>query len=134
MDALDREGLSCAIDAVERGEADGIVLARLDRLARALTIQEAILAHVWRSGGRVFCGDGGEVLPDDADDPMRTAMREMAGVFAQLDRAMITKRLRDGRRVKADKAATSLARPASASGPRVGSWSRTAPNRLWSDG
>ena len=30
-------------------------------------------------------------------------MRQMAGVFAQLDRAMITKRLSDGRRVKADK-------------------------------
>src|SRR3954452_13908979 len=34
---------------------------------------------------------------------MRTAMRQMAGVFAQLDRAMIVKRLRDGRRVKASK-------------------------------
>lgn len=35
------------------------------------------------------------------DDSMRTAMRQVQGVFAQLDRAMITKRLRDGRKAKA---------------------------------
>jgi DNA invertase Pin-like site-specific DNA recombinase len=103
IDAFDREGLSSVIDAIEHGLADGMVLARLDRLARALTVQEAVLAHVWRRGGRVFCADGGEVLADDEDDPVRTAMRQMCGVFAQLDRAQITKRLRDGRRVKAEK-------------------------------
>jgi DNA invertase Pin-like site-specific DNA recombinase len=52
--------------------------------------------------GALFTADGGEVLRDDPDDPMRTAMRQMAGVFAQLDRGLITKRLRDGRRVKAE--------------------------------
>lgn len=102
-DAFDREGLACAIDAIETGIADALVLPRLDRLARQLTVQEAVLAHLWQRAGRVFCADSGEILADDADDPMRTAMRQMAGVFAQLDRAMIVKRLRDGRRVKAAK-------------------------------
>lgn len=100
-EAIDREGLSCAIDAIEHGQADAIVVPRLDRLARQLTTQEAVLAHVWNRGGRFFAVDTGEVLADDPDDPMRTAIRQMAGVFAQLDRAMINKRLRDGRRVKA---------------------------------
>lgn len=103
LDAFDRDGLSCAIEAVEHGLADAVVIARLDRLARQLTVQEAVLAMVWQRGGRVFSADAGEVLPDDQDDPMRTAMRQMAGVFAQLDRAMIAKRLRDGRRVKAER-------------------------------
>jgi DNA invertase Pin-like site-specific DNA recombinase len=102
-DAFDREGLASATDAMETGIADALVLPRLDRLARQLTVQEAVLAHLWQRGGRVFCADSGEILADDADDPMRTAMRQMAGVFAQLDRAMIVKRLRDGRRVKASK-------------------------------
>lgn len=101
--ALDREGLSSAIEAIERGDADAVLIPRLDRLARRLTVQEAVLAHVWNRGGRVFTVDAGEVLPDDPDDPMRTAMRQMMGVFAELDRAMITKRLRDGRRAKASK-------------------------------
>ena len=43
----------------------------------------------------------GEVLRDDPDDPYRTAMREMAGVFAGLDRRLIVKRLKDGRAAKA---------------------------------
>jgi DNA invertase Pin-like site-specific DNA recombinase len=101
LDAIDREGLTCALGAVP-DVAEGVVMARLDRLARSVTVQEAILAAIWRDGGRVFALDqGGEVLQDDPDDPMRTAMREMAGVFAGLDRRMIIKRLRDGRKAKA---------------------------------
>src|SRR5205807_6454348 len=75
-EAAEREGLTSALAAVEDG-ADGLVLYKLDRLARALTVQEAVLAQVWRGGGRVFTVDLGEVLPDDPDDPMRTAMRQM---------------------------------------------------------
>jgi DNA invertase Pin-like site-specific DNA recombinase len=102
VDAPDRPGLSEAIQMVRRPpEADGIVVGRLDRLARALTTQEAILALVWREGGRVFTADTGEVMQDDPDDPMRTAIRQMAGVFAELDRRTVVKRLRDGRRAKA---------------------------------
>ncbi len=103
VDALDREGLGCALEAIESRKAHGLLIPRLDRLARLLTVQEAVLAHVWQRGGRVFTVDAGEVLPDDPDDPMRTAMRQMMGIFAQLDRAMIVKRLRDGRRAKAAK-------------------------------
>ena len=32
--------------------------------------------------------DQGEILPDDPEDPMRTAMHQMMGAFAQLDRGM----------------------------------------------
>lgn len=98
----DRIGLPLALEAVRDGQADGVVVARMDRLARALTVQEATLAAVWRMGGKLLTVDGGEVLPDDPDDPMRTAMRQMVGVFAELERRMVVKRLRDGRRRKAE--------------------------------
>jgi DNA invertase Pin-like site-specific DNA recombinase len=49
-----------------------------------------------------MCRSRGDFSKDDPDDPMRTAMRQMVGVFAQLERAMIAKRLRDGRRHKSD--------------------------------
>jgi DNA invertase Pin-like site-specific DNA recombinase len=102
-DAVDRPGLSDALDMLRPPpRARGLVVARLDRLARTLAVQEAILAIVWRAGAATFTVDGGEVLRDDADDPMRTAMRQVQGVFAQLDRALVEKRLRDGRRAKAD--------------------------------
>jgi DNA invertase Pin-like site-specific DNA recombinase len=100
VDALVRPGLSEALSAIARKEADGLVVARLDRLARALTVQEATLAIVWRTGGEVFTADTGRVLADDPDDPMRTALRQVVGVFAELDRRMVVKRLRDGRAAK----------------------------------
>ena len=101
FDAADRPGLASALDALAGGTADGLVVARLDRLARSLAVQEAALAAAWRLGAAVFAVDGGEVREDDPDDPMRTAMRQMRGVFAQLDRGQVVKRLRDGRRSKA---------------------------------
>ena len=88
--ADERPGLSEALDmlrpppmAVEKRRAAGLVIARLDRLARELTVQEAIFGLVWRDGGSVFTADYGEVLADDPDDPMRTALRQVAGVFAR---------------------------------------------------
>ncbi len=101
LEAGERPGLSCVLEAVASGAVAGVVVARLDRLARALTVQEATLALLWRQGAKVFTADGGEVLPDDPDDPMRTAIRQVFGAFAELDRKMVTKRLRDGRNAKA---------------------------------
>ena len=64
---------------VEDGTASGLVVYKLDELARSLTVQEGTLAKVWGLGGSVFSVDLGEVARDDPDDPMRTAMRQMVG-------------------------------------------------------
>jgi DNA invertase Pin-like site-specific DNA recombinase len=97
----EREGLAEALALVEDGEADGLIVRELDRLARELHVQEAVLARVWCAGGCVFeAARDGEVLRDDPDDPMRTAMLQMAGVFAQLERGVIALRMRRGRRRK----------------------------------
>jgi DNA invertase Pin-like site-specific DNA recombinase len=101
VEANDRPGLACALDAIKSGEAAGVVTPKLDRLARSLSVQEAALAHVWRLGARVYTVDTGEVHSDDHDDPMRTAMRQMMGCFAQLERAMIVQRMAKGRAAKA---------------------------------
>jgi DNA invertase Pin-like site-specific DNA recombinase len=99
----EREALPEALNQIASRSAGGLVVARLDRLARNLTVQEAILARVWASGGQVFAADLGEIAKDDPDDPMRTALRQMVGVFSQLERSMITARLRAGRRLKASR-------------------------------
>ncbi|GAA0452511.1 hypothetical protein GCM10010361_15780 [Streptomyces olivaceiscleroticus] len=97
----EREGLMEAIEWIKEGRADGLLAPNLDRLARELTVQEAVLSYVWALGGRVYTADHGEHLEDDEADPMRTAMRQMRGVFHQLDRGLIRKRLREGRETKA---------------------------------
>lgn len=102
VEAVERPGLSSALALLRRPpRVDGLIVARLDRLARKMTIQEAVLSLVWRDSGEVVAADLGLVLRDDPEDPMRTAMRQMAGVFAELDRGALAKRMRDGRRAKA---------------------------------
>lgn len=96
----ERPGLMDAVAWIADGRADGILAPNLDRLARELTVQEAVLSYVWAMAGRVFTADHGEHLEDDASDPMRTAMRQMRGVFHQLDRGLIVKRLTEGRTAK----------------------------------
>lgn len=73
---------------VEEKKAQGVVAPNSDRLAcaRELVVQEATLAQCWKHGGRAFMGGRGEILPDDSEDPMRTAMRQMMEVFAPLNR------------------------------------------------
>ena len=101
-DAIDRPGLSDALDQLRPPpRATGLVVARLDRLARSFTVQEAILAVIWQAGATAFSVDAGEVPQDDPDDPMRTAIRQIMGVIHQLDRALIVKRMRAGRTAKA---------------------------------
>lgn len=98
----ERPGLLAALKAIGRGEADGLLVpGDLDRLARELVMQEAVLSRVWKLGGVVHTTTRGEVAPDDPDDPMRTALRQFMGVIAQLDRALVVKRMRNGRKAKA---------------------------------
>ncbi|MFF4828224.1 recombinase family protein [Streptomyces sp. NPDC001312] len=99
----ERPELATALLWVEEKKAQGIVAPNLDRLARELVVQEAALAQCWKHGGRAFMEDQGEILPDDSEDPMRTAMRQMMGVFAQLDRGMTAAKLRRGRRIQGEK-------------------------------
>jgi hypothetical protein len=59
-------------------------------------------AVAWRAGGRVFSLEHGEILCEDTEDSYRTAMRQMMGVFAQLERAVIVARMKAGRVHKAE--------------------------------
>ncbi len=103
LHAAERPGLGRALDLIRAGLVDGVVVHRLDRLARLLAVQEATLASVWAAEGRVFEVVGGEVLRDDPEDPMRTAMRQMLGVFGQLERATVVARMAAGRKMKAQR-------------------------------
>ncbi|MFF4354943.1 recombinase family protein [Streptomyces sp. NPDC001530] len=99
----ERPQLGAALSWIEDKKVHGLVAPNLDRLARELVVQEAALAQTWKHGGRAFMADQGEILPDDPEDPMRTAMRQMMGVFARLDRGMTVATLRRGRRIKGEK-------------------------------
>jgi DNA invertase Pin-like site-specific DNA recombinase len=85
-----RDALPDAVAEVRDGRAAGIVVYRLDRLARDLILQETLLAEIAGLGGRVYSTFAGEqeVIEDDPDDPSRRLIRL---------------RLRNGRRRKAER-------------------------------
>lgn len=100
-----RVALADALELLRDQAAQGLVVHRLDRLARDLVVQETLLAEVRRMGATVMSTSAGEAayLTDDADDPSRTLIRQVLGAVAQYDRSMIALRLRAGRRRKAEK-------------------------------
>lgn len=100
-----RVALLDALSALSEGVAAGLVVYRLDRLARDLIVQEQLLAEVRRAGGQVFSCSAAEdgYLADDPDDPSRRLIRQVLGAVSEYERAMITLRLRSGRRRKAEK-------------------------------
>jgi DNA invertase Pin-like site-specific DNA recombinase len=102
----DRPGLAAALLGLEHGGSDGIVVHRIDRLARELHVQEVALAHAWSVGKHVAvfeAAEGGEVKRDDPNDPHRRFLRQVMGAAAELERGLIRARLQGGRRRKAAK-------------------------------
>jgi DNA invertase Pin-like site-specific DNA recombinase len=108
----ERPGLTEALAMLAAGEADGILAPTLDRVARELTVQEAALSVIWAYGGRAFTVDHGEHLADDQDDPMRKFVRHVMGAAAELERGLIAKRLRNGRKAKASQGGYAHGAPA----------------------
>lgn len=109
-----RVGLPDALDAIRANEAEGLVVYRLDRLARDLIVQETLLADLRRMGAQVFSTSRAEddFLSDDPDDPSRKLIRQVLGAVAEYERSMIALRLRSGRRRKAEKGGFAYGSPA----------------------
>lgn len=95
-----RPVLSEALNYLEHHTDTILVVETMDRLARKLHVQEAIIGKVWDLGRDLHTVDAGPILRDDPSDPMRTAMRQMMGVFAELDRSMGLAKRTAGQRAK----------------------------------
>jgi DNA invertase Pin-like site-specific DNA recombinase len=98
-----RTGLADAFAALKDGSVKGLVVYRLDRLARDLIVQEQILAELRRGGWTVFSTSASEAqyIADDVGDPSRKLIRQVLGAVAEYERSMIALRLRSGRARKA---------------------------------
>ncbi|MFN2489628.1 MAG: recombinase family protein [Actinomycetota bacterium] len=100
-----RDGLPEAFATVKDGRAEGLVVARLDRLARDLIVQETLLAELGRLGAAVFTTSPAEqeFLEDDPADPSRKLIRQLLGAVAEYERSVTVLRLKAGRRRKAER-------------------------------
>jgi DNA invertase Pin-like site-specific DNA recombinase len=126
-----RDALPDAVAEVRDGRAAGIVVYRLDRLARDLILQETLLAEIAGLGGRVYSTFAGEqeVIEDDPDDPSRRLIRQVLGAVSEYERSLIRLRLRNGRRRKAERGGYALAPRRWDGARRPGNSSRRQRNR-----
>lgn len=92
-----RDGLARALFALERGDAEVLVVARLDRLARDLLLQETIMGRMRAAGVKVLSATEADV---DSEDPTRVLVRQVIGAIAQYEKAIIRARLMAGKAVK----------------------------------
>ena len=98
-----RNGLPEALAALRNGSVQGLVVYRLDRLARDLVLQEQLLAEIQRFGELFSTSDAeADFLVDDPDDPSRALIRQILGAVNEYERSMIKLRLRSGRRRKSE--------------------------------
>lgn len=82
--------LNKALAAIRKGEADGLVVAKLDRVSRSSLDFATLLEDARKHGWTLIVIDIGL----DLSTPMGEAMAGMAAVFAQLERRQIAERTR----------------------------------------
>ena len=109
-----------ALRAMKEGGAEGLVVFRLDRLARDLVLQETLLMKIRRLECQVYSTAGGEAgyLADDPEDPSRRLIRQILGAVSEYERSMIDLRLRSGRRHKKERGGYARALPVRLGGHR----------------
>jgi site-specific DNA recombinase len=95
----DRPGLSKLFDCLEADPSiDGVLIYKLDRLARDLYIQEHLIKKLDALGKKLISIKEPDL---DSNDPMRKAFRQFLGVVAELEKSFITMRMSGGRIHKA---------------------------------
>jgi site-specific DNA recombinase len=69
-----RPGLLAAIEMIEAGHADQLVVAYFDRLVRSLKVQLEVIERVKRAGGEIFALDHGKLTNGTAAQRLSTNM------------------------------------------------------------
>ena len=72
-----------------------VIVEDASRFARTLMVQEAGIATLAGLGVRVLTSRGDDLT--ESDDEMRVAMRQIAGVFSQLEKTRLVKKLKAAR-------------------------------------
>ncbi len=98
LDKEDRPAFQQMIADLAQNDCKTIVVERLDRLARRFGTQESLLTFIAGEGLTLFAADSGEdVTAAMLGDPMRRALVQIQGIFAELDKNMTIAKLRKAR-------------------------------------
>jgi DNA invertase Pin-like site-specific DNA recombinase len=90
-----RPGFKALLDRIVGNGVRVVIVEDASRFARTLMVQEAGIALLVGLGVRVLTSRGDDLT--DSDDEMRVAMRQIVGVFSQLEKTRLVKKLRKAR-------------------------------------
>jgi len=90
-----RPGFSALLDRIESNGVRTVVVEDASRFARQLIVQEAGIIALIERGVRVLTSSGDDLT--ETSDPFKIAMRQIAGVFAQLEKARLVSKLKAAR-------------------------------------
>jgi DNA invertase Pin-like site-specific DNA recombinase len=93
-----RPGFSALLDRVEANGVRVVLVEDATRFARDLVAQELGVLLLIKRGVRLLTAAGDDLC--DTSDPSRVMMRQIAGAFAQYEKARLVARLRRAREVK----------------------------------
>lgn len=96
LDSDHRPSFSRLLQALQPG--DVVIVERLDRLARLYSTQESLILQLYKAKATLYSADTGENITEAfMGDPMRRFVVQIQGLVAELDAAMIAKKLRVAR-------------------------------------
>ena len=94
----DRPAFAAALAMIDAGKAEGIAVAKFDRISRSVQDFARLLDRSLDEGWSLVCLD-----PEiDTTTSTGRAFAQMLSVFAELERAQFVERMRGGRAAKAD--------------------------------
>src|SRR5208337_4090381 len=93
-----RPGFNRLLDRIEGNGVRVVIIEDASRFARDLMTQELGILSLIKLGVRVITATGDDLT--DTSDPMKKAMRQIAGAFAELEKARLVAKLRGARERK----------------------------------
>lgn len=93
-----RPGFAALLDRIEANGVRIVVVEDASRFARDLITQELGIIALVERGVRVLTASGDDLT--ETSDPFKVAMRQIAGAFAQLEKARLVSKLRVARERK----------------------------------
>ena len=93
-DETERPEFTAMVSDILSNGVKTIIVESLDRLAREYRIQEQLLIYLSSKGIELIAASTGEnVTQAISDDPMRRAMIQVQGVFHELDKSLLVRKL-----------------------------------------
>lgn len=100
-DSTEREIFQQMVSAILRNGVRTIVVEGLDRLAREYRVQEQLMIYLASKGISLYDARTGENVTEAISaDPMKKAMIQMQGIFSELEKNLLVKKLRVAREFK----------------------------------